>query len=79
MKRVNQFDQKYQKLNYAMIQLLNDFSQIALRKLDISDEDSIRDLLLETDEMIQVISIYKNKLNYKTQMNFTLFKKNLFI
>jgi hypothetical protein len=41
-------------LNDAVVQLLDDFSMVTFTPLDISDEESIEDLLLQIDMAIQV-------------------------
>lgn len=44
----------FRRLNDAVVQLLDDFSMVTFTPLDVSDEESIEDLLLQIDMAIQV-------------------------
>lgn len=44
----------FARLNDAVIQLLDDFSMVTFTPLDVSEEESIEDLLLQVDMAIQV-------------------------
>jgi hypothetical protein len=44
----------FRRLNDAVVQLLDDFSMVTFTPLDISDEESIEDLLMQIDMAIQV-------------------------
>jgi hypothetical protein len=48
----SKFEQKYKKLHTAMSGLLDQFNLVAMRPLDATDEESVRNLLLEADELI---------------------------
>lgn len=44
----------FRRLNDAVVQLLDDFSMVTFTPLDISEEESIEDLLMQIDMAIQV-------------------------
>lgn len=44
---------RFRKLNDAVVALLDDFSMVTFTPLDISDEESVEDLLLQIDMAIQ--------------------------
>lgn len=45
---------RFRRLNDAVVSLLDDFSMVNFTTLDISDEESVEDLLLQIDMAIQV-------------------------
>ena len=45
---------QFRRLNDAVVQLLDDYAMVSFTPLDISDEESIEDLLLQIDMAIQV-------------------------
>ncbi|KAK3084870.1 hypothetical protein FSP39_020517 [Pinctada imbricata] len=49
----SKFNHKFKKLNSAMATMIDDYSLVKFLPLDISDEDSINDVLLQIDNAIQ--------------------------
>lgn len=49
----NLYNKKYQKLNRALAQVIDDFSMVKFLPLDSTDEESIANVLLQIDHAIQ--------------------------
>ena len=47
------FDTKYEKLTQALLNIIEDYSLVSFHSLDISEDDSISDLLMTIDSQIQ--------------------------
>lgn len=48
------FDKKYNRLTRALRETIKDYSLVGIRKLDVSDEDTILELLAEADMCLNV-------------------------
>ena len=47
------FTQKFYKLNKALVDVIDGFSMINFHALDITDEESVSDVLMQIDNMVQ--------------------------
>jgi len=52
---MSEFDKKYNKLTRVLRETIHDYSLVGIRKLDISDEETILELLGEADMCLNVI------------------------
>lgn len=48
------FDKKYNRLTRALRETIKDYSLVGIRKLDVSDEETILELLAEADMCLNV-------------------------
>ncbi|KAK2145822.1 hypothetical protein LSH36_655g01041 [Paralvinella palmiformis] len=62
----DKISQKYMKLNHSIASLIDDFSLVKFLPLDITDEDSINDVLIQIDASIQ----YGEDLEHKEEKEF---------
>lgn len=51
---MSEFDKKYNRLTRALRETIKDYSLVGIRKLDVSDEETILDLLAEADMCLNV-------------------------
>ncbi|KRX06905.1 P-loop containing nucleoside triphosphate hydrolase [Pseudocohnilembus persalinus] len=51
--QISEFDKKYNNLTQMLKETVQEYSMISMRPLDISDEDSIKQLLIDADSLIQ--------------------------
>lgn len=47
------FTQKFFKLNQALVGVIDGFSMVNYHTLDITDEESVSDVLMQIDNMVQ--------------------------
>ena len=47
------FNARFQKLNDAIVGVIDSFSLVAYQPLDITDEESIMDVIMQIDNMVQ--------------------------
>jgi len=52
---MSEFDKKYNKLTRVLRETIHDYSLVGIRKLDISEEETILDLLGEADMCLNVL------------------------
>lgn len=57
----DKFSQKYMKLNHSIASLIDDFSLVKFLPLDITDEDSVNDILIQIDSSIQYGEDFEHK------------------
>lgn len=60
-RRLAQTAPHFRRLNDAVVQLLDDFAMVTFTPLDISDEESVEDLLLQIDMAIQVGALFARR------------------
>lgn len=51
---MSEFDKKYNSLTRTLRETIKDYSLVGIRKLDVSDEETILDLLGEADLCLNV-------------------------
>lgn len=51
---MSEFDKKYNSLTRTLRETIKDYSLVGIRKLDVSDEDTILELLAEADMCLNV-------------------------
>lgn len=47
------FSKKFQKLNHAIMEVVDNFSSVNYQALDIQDEESINHVMIQIDNMVQ--------------------------
>jgi hypothetical protein len=47
------YKKKFYRLNKALVKIIDDYSLVKFHPLDVSDEDSINDILLIIDNVLQ--------------------------
>jgi hypothetical protein len=52
-KETSLYRKKFHKLNRALAKIIHDYSLVKFHPLDISDEDSINDVLMVIDNVLQ--------------------------
>lgn len=52
-KETSSYRKKFHKLNRALAKVIQDYSLVKFHPLDVSDEDSINDVLMVVDNVLQ--------------------------
>ena len=68
------YKKKYYKLNKALAKVIDDYSLVKFHPLDVSDEDSVNDILLMIDNVLQ----YGEDLDVKEPKEFDTEEKENF-
>ena len=61
---MSEFDKKYNKLTRVLRETIHDYSLVGIRKLDISEEETILDLLAEADMCLNVLFYSFKRLSF---------------